>query len=133
MNNLKILIVEDEPGTQAKLERNLKNRGYEVNTAVNGVEAVDLISKSYFDVVLTDMVMPGQIDGIGVLEYTKAKHNSNIQLGKGVKVVMLTASKTSDSVLSAFNEGCEAYLVKPFNKASLSKALSELGLIVGKT
>lgn len=44
-------------------------------------------------------------------------------------MVMLTASRTSDSVLSSFNEGCEAYVVKPFDKETLSKALSELGLV----
>jgi len=70
------------------------------------------------------------MDGIealkGIREWEKSQ---NIQLGKGIKAVMLTASKASDSVLSSFNEGCEVYIVKPFNKETLSKALSELGFV----
>ncbi len=57
----------------------------------------------------------------------------NIQLGKGVKGVMLTASWTSDPVLSSFNEDCEAYIVKPFNKESLTEALSKLGFVESET
>lgn len=68
MNNLKILIVEDDPVTRALLEQKLKKAGYEVDTAKNGVEAVDLISGYYFDVVLADLMMPGGVDGIGVLK-----------------------------------------------------------------
>jgi len=70
------------------------------------------------------------MDGIEALKRIREWEESrNIQLGKGVKVVMLTASKASDSVLSSFKEGCEAYIVKPFDKEDLAKALSELGLV----
>lgn len=86
-----------------------------------------------YDLITMDILMP-DMDGIealkGIREWEKSQ---NIQLGKGVKVVMLTASKASDSVLSSFKEGCEAYIVKPFDKEDLAKALSELGLVKSGT
>ncbi len=66
MNNLKILVVDDDPVTRLLLKKRLSKAEYEVEAAKNGVEAVSLISKSYFDVVLTDLMMPGGVDGIGV-------------------------------------------------------------------
>ena len=70
------------------------------------------------------------MDGIEALKRIRQWEESHsIQLGKGVKVLMLTASKASGSVHSSFNEGCEAYVVKPFNKEKLVIALNELGFV----
>ena len=71
MNNLKILAVDDDPISLRILENGLKVSGYEVITAANGIEATELIHNNYYDVVLTDLQMPGGIDGIGVLEAAK--------------------------------------------------------------
>jgi len=86
---------------------------------VNGVEAVDLISKSYFDVVLTDMVMPGQIDGIGVLEYTKAKHNQT-------EVILMTGYGSVDNAVEAMKKGASDYLEKPINFDELKLRLDKI-------
>ena len=106
----------------------------ECDIAINGTETLEAFrlaqdeDKAY-DLITMDILMP-DMDGIEalkwILEWEKPR---NIQLGKGVKVVMVTASKASDSVLSAFNEGCESYLVKPFDKEKLAKALSEVGFV----
>lgn len=119
MINLKILIAEDDPGTRTLLEKKLKNKRYEVETAKNGVEAVDLISKFYFDVVLTDMMMPGQIDGIGVLEYTKAKH-------KQTEVILITAHASVENAVEAMKKGAADYLEKPINFDELMLRLEKI-------
>ena len=67
MQALKILIVDDDPVTRSLLSKRLTKGGeYEVETAENGVEAVRMIAHNYYDVVLTDLMMPGGVDGIGV-------------------------------------------------------------------
>ena len=73
MQALKLLIVDDDPVTRSLLLKRLtKGEGeYEVETAEDGVAAVRLIARNYYDVVLTDLMMPGGVDGIGVLESAK--------------------------------------------------------------
>lgn len=119
MNNLRILIVEDDPVTRGFLEKKLKKAGYEIDTAENGVKAVDLISGHYFDVVLTDLMMPGGVDGIGVLESTKAKHNQT-------EVILITAYATVDNAVEAMKKGACDYLGKPINFDELMLRLEKI-------
>lgn len=66
------------------------------------------------------------MDGIEALKRIRTWEKSrNIQLGKGAKVIMLTADKASDSIASSFNAGCETYIFKPFDKRAFVKAISE--------
>ena len=130
---MKILIVDDEFVSRKKAQKILSQYG-ECDIAIDGTEALEAFHLAHkeakpYDLITMDILMP-DMDGIEALKrIRKWEESRNIQLGKGVKVVMLTASKTSDSVLSSFNEGCEAYVVKPFNKEHLTKAMSELGLV----
>lgn len=130
---MRILIVDDEFVSRKKAQKILSQYG-ECDVAVDGTEAVEAFRLAHeegnpYDFITMDILMP-DMDGIEALKrIRKWEESRNIQLGKGVKVVMLTASKTSDSVLSSFNEGCEAYVVKPFDKEGLTKAMSELGLV----
>ncbi|MBL7179911.1 MAG: response regulator, partial [Desulfobacterales bacterium] len=63
MNNLKILVVDDDPITLLLLEKRLQKEECAIEIAKNGTEAIALISKHYFDVVVTDLKMPGGLDG----------------------------------------------------------------------
>ena len=119
MNNLRILIVEDDPVTRGFLEKKLKKAGYEIDTAENGVKAVDLISGHYFDVVLTDLMMPGGVDGIGVLESTKAKHNQT-------EVILMTGYGSVDNAVEAMKKGASDYLEKPINFDELKLRLDKI-------
>lgn len=119
MSNLKILAVDDDPITRLLLEKKLKKAEYEVETAKDGVEAVRLISKSYYDVVLTDLIMPGGIDGIGVLETVKKTQSRT-------EVILLTAYASVDNAVEAMKKGAANYLQKPINFDELLLQLDKI-------
>ena len=134
VSSIRILIVDDEFVSRKKAQKIMAQYG-ECDIAINGTEALEAFKLAHeeegrpYDLITMDILM-SDMDGIEALKRIREwEESKNVQLGKGVKVVMVTASKASDSVLSSFNEGCEAYLVKPFDKEDLTKAMSELGLI----
>ena len=117
---MKILIADDEFVSRKKAHKILSRYGM-CDISINGTEALEAFHLAHeegepYELVTMDILMP-DMDGIEALKRIREwEESQNIYLGNGVKVVMLTASKASDSVLSSFNEGCEAYIVKPFNK-----------------
>jgi DNA-binding NtrC family response regulator len=108
MQNLKILVVDDDPVTLTLLQKRLKKEDYEVETAIDGVSAIELINTNYYDVILTDLMMPGGVDGIGVLEAAK---KINIK----TEVILITAHGSVDNAIKAMKKGAADYLQKPVN------------------
>ncbi len=130
---MKCLIVEDNFAARKLLQKYLSGYG-DCDVAVNGVEAVDAFKEALdegqpYDLICLDIMMP-QMDGHQALE---AIRQVETQYGigglDGVKVIMTTALGDSRNVMSAFNEGCEAYIVKPVEKQKLLKEIEGLGLI----
>ncbi len=119
MNNLKILAVDDDPSTLSLLEKKLKKEGYEIETAGNGADAVRLISKYRFDVVLTDLMMPGGPDGIAVLEAAKERHGNT-------EVILITGYASVDNAVEAMKKGASDYLQKPINLEELFLRLEKI-------
>ena len=119
MQTLKILIVDDDPVTRSLLSKRLSKGEYEVETAENGVEAVRMIAENYYDVVLTDLMMPGGVDGIGVLE--SAKEN-NLK----TEVILITAHGSIDNAIIAMKKGAADYLQKPINFDELFLRLEKI-------
>jgi DNA-binding NtrC family response regulator len=106
-----ILVVEDEINmakTQAKI---LQRKGYEVETAGNGREALQLLNRSAFDVVITDLKMP-VMDGMQLLREMNAKV-------RGCAVIVLTGHGTIESAVEAMQCGAADYLTKPCNPDEL--------------
>lgn len=130
---MKILIVDDEFVSRKKAQKILSGFG-PCDIAINGSEALNAFFLAHaentpYEFITMDISMP-DIDGIEVLRKIRSwEQEHNIMLGKGVKVAMLTAAKDSKSVLPSFNEGCEAYITKPFNKDDIQNVLKEHGLI----
>ena len=108
MSTLNILVVDDDPVTRSLLTKKLTKAEYRVAAAEDGVEAVRLIATQHFDVVLTDLKMPGGVDGIGVLE--SAKEN-DIK----TDVILITAHGSIDNAILAMKKGASDYLQKPIN------------------
>jgi two-component system chemotaxis response regulator CheY len=133
--SLRILIVDDEFVSRSTAQKIMSQYG-ECESATGGTEALEAFNFAHeegnpYDLITMDISMP-DMDGVEALKRIRAwEESQNTQIGKGVKVIMVTASKTSNSVLSSFNEGCEAYIVKPFKKENLLAALKELGLVKG--
>ena len=119
MQALKILVVDDDPVTRSLLSKKLSKGDYEVETAENGIEAVKMIAGHFYDVVLTDLMMPGGVDGIGVLE--SAKEN-NIK----TEVVLITAHGSIDNAITAMKKGAVDYLQKPINLDELYLRLEKI-------
>ena len=119
MQSLKILVVDDDAVTRALLSKRLAKADYEVTTADDGVEAVHRLSAEYYDVVLTDLMMPGGVDGIGVLE--SAKEN-NLK----TEVILITAHGTINNAIVAMKKGAADYLQKPINFDELLLRLDKI-------
>lgn len=108
MENLSILVVDDDPVIRRLLQERLKNANYQVLVAEDGHQAERLLKTHRFDVVLTDLVMPGGIGGIEVLEITKELHPNT-------EVVVITAHSSVDTAVAAMKKGASDYLEKPIN------------------
>lgn len=119
MNNLRILVVEDDPVTLNVIEKRLVKAGYEVETAESGVKAAELVVKRFFDVVVTDLMMPGGMDGIDLLEATKARWNET-------DVILITGHATVDNAVEAMKKGASDYLQKPVNFDELMLRLQRI-------
>ena len=130
---LKVLIVEDDFTSRTLLLRLLEAHG-RCEVAVDGVEALNAVREAYnsaspYDLVCLDIMMP-ILDGQATLKAIREFEDTRgVPLAKGVKIVMSTALSDSKSVLSAFQQGCEAYVVKPIDKQRLMSELRKLGLI----
>jgi len=106
-----ILIVDDEKNYLLVLSAVLEEEGYEVLTALSGLEALETQKSSDVDLVLTDMKMPG-MDGIELLERIKA-YDSDLP------VIMMTAHGTVDKAVEAMQKGAYSYILKPFDNERL--------------
>lgn len=119
MNTLKILVVDDDPVTRSLLQKRLTKESYEIDLAEDGVQALDLIAEHYYDLVLTDLMMPGGVDGIGVLESTKKRNLKT-------EVILITANATVDNAIEAMKKGASDYLQKPINFDELLLRLQKI-------
>lgn len=104
----KILFAEDEPFISRMISLRLSLRGHEVETAANGVLAVDRLLTEHFDLVLMDLHMP-IMDGYEATRRIRAA-------GLAVKVVAVTASAMSEDSHKALAAGCDAYIAKPIGE-----------------
>jgi len=101
-----ILIVDDERSMREVLEIFLKNEGYNVTTAGDGMTAIEAIQKDIFDLVITDLRMPN-ISGIDLLKTIK-------EISPDTVVVIITAFGTTESAVEAMKLGAFDYIQKPF-------------------
>ena len=106
MELTKILIVDDEAVIRDGLKRILEGRLFSVETCSSGYAAIELLHKQDFDLIVTDLKMPG-MSGIEVLKAVKA-------LQPNVPVIMITGYATVDTAVEAIKNGAVDYLSKPF-------------------
>jgi DNA-binding NtrC family response regulator len=119
MSNLKILVVDDDPVTRTLLTKRLLREDYVLDTAEDGVTALEMMADQFYDVVLTDLMMPGGVDGIGVLEAAK---RANIK----TEVILITAHASVDNAIEAMKKGAVDYLQKPINFDELFLRLDKI-------
>lgn len=117
MKGYKVLIVEDDQKMNQGLVHIISKEGYLVESVDSGEKALEKIKGTQFDLVISDLKLPG-IDGKELLKATK-KFDANVLF------IIITAYGTVDTAVSAMKEGAEDYILKPFD-------MEELRLVVKK-
>jgi two-component system, OmpR family, response regulator len=119
MKNLSILVVDDDPVIRRLLEQRLTKENYKVDVAEDGYAAEKALRQQSYDVVLTDLMMPGGIGGIEVLEIAK-------EINAQTEVMLITAHSSVNSAVEAMKKGAIDYLEKPINFDELFLRLDKI-------
>jgi DNA-binding NtrC family response regulator len=113
----KVLLVDDEEEFVETLAERMRNRGMDVATSNSGGEALELVDKEPYDVVVLDLQMPG-MDGIEVLERIKQRQPD-------IQVVLLTGHATVEKGVEAMKHGALEFLEKPIDLSTLSEIIHQ--------
>ncbi len=117
----RVLIVDDEKGMRDFLSIMLKKEGYAITLSDSADKASELVGKGEFDLVVTDIAMPGK-SGLEILKQTKAANPDT-------PVIMITAYASTESAIEALKLGAYDYIIKPFDveemKAVVRNALEK--------
>jgi two-component system response regulator AtoC len=101
----RVLVVDDEPMIVTLLSTILREQGWDVTEARSGTEGIDQLDRVRFDVILTDLVMPGD-SGMDLLRAAKEIHPD-------VEVILMTGYATADTAIEAMRNGAFHYIMKP--------------------
>jgi serine/threonine protein kinase len=112
--HFRVLAVDDEEDIRTTVRAIMSGRGYEVDTAFDGEDALEKLAKNSYDLLITDIYMP-RMDGIQFL--SRIRHE-----GSQIPVIMLTALDTDRYVLKSYRSGADYYMTKPFPKQRLIAA-----------
>ena len=118
--NKKMLTVDDSPSVRKLVKFTLKAKGYEVSSAGDGLEALDLLKQEVFDAIILDINMP-RMNGLEFLSAIKADDRY-----AGMPVIMLTTEGQDDDKDKAVALGATAYMVKPFKPTQLLMLLEKI-------
>ena len=109
--NARLLIVEDEAALITTLRDRLRKEGYDVSVARDGNAGLDAALKDGFDLVILDVMLPGQ-SGLSVCQKLRSS-------GSKVPILMLTARRQTVDKVAGLRTGADDYLTKPFQMAEL--------------
>ncbi|RPI78670.1 MAG: sigma-54-dependent Fis family transcriptional regulator [Desulfobacteraceae bacterium] len=112
----KILVVDDTPGTLEVIKRNLDSKGYNIFTATNVQDAIEILESTVIDLTITDFKMPGA-DGFDLLRHILENY-------KDMEAIMITGFPSLQGAVRAVKIGAEEYLAKPFTDEELFTAVS---------
>ncbi len=113
-----ILVVDDERDIRRALDIVLSDEGYTVDTAANGLEAIQKLQSHAYDLVLTDLKMEGA-DGFEVLRKSR-------EINEALPVIMMTAFGSVDSAVEAMKLGAIDYIIKPFMHDDLKLTIQRI-------
>ncbi|MCD4688514.1 MAG: sigma-54 dependent transcriptional regulator [Desulfuromonadaceae bacterium] len=120
-----ILVIDDDPSNREAISLLLTSIGYQVQSASSGEEALELLQKNSFEVILTDLFLPG-ISGIDILKKVKEDAPSSC-------VILITGKASAETAVEAMKSGAFDYLTKPLHlerlKVVIAKALEKTQLL----
>jgi len=113
-----ILVVDDNPDIVTITKTILEGKGFEVQTAINGLEAFSRLEEKKPDLIILDVMLP-QMDGLEVLR--KIKETPDYL---SIPVILLTAKVQHEDVLKGYKLGVDYYITKPFNSSQLINGIN---------
>jgi two-component system, NtrC family, response regulator PilR len=135
----KILVVDDEQSMREFLGICLRRAGHEVAVAQSGGEAIDHLRAHPIDIVVSDLKMPGGVDGLGLLQAIKSGSIRRVAIAAASpvaidpEVILVTAFASADTAIAAMKQGAYDYLTKPFQideiNAVIGRALEKRALV----
>ena len=114
---LRVLVVEDDPGVAGSLKKELEAEGYEVAVAWRGDDGLAAARQTPFDVVITDLKMPG-LSGLEVVEQLHAAFPS-------LAIILMTAYGTPETGTEATKLGACEYVLKPFEMSDMLELVAK--------
>ncbi len=125
MNTVRILVIDDEQVIREGVDRALGKLGYTVTKAEDGTKGIELLQTEEFDIVLTDLMMPG-MDGFAVLDWIR-ENQPHIQ------VIVITGFATVTKAVSAMKQGAFDFVGKPFTpdyiRVVVDRAVDKINLV----
>ena len=119
---MRILVVEDQDSIRRMIEALVQARGYKVTAASSGAKAIDLAIVEPPDLVLLDLMMPGQYDGFEVCRRLRAEPTT-----RTIPIIVITAMDDEGARARATEAGANAFYTKPFSPIALLKEIERLG------
>ena len=116
---MKILIVEDEKKIANSLEKNFNDEGFNTSVCYDGADALEVVSKEKFDLILLDWRLP-EVTGINVCKRIRSADNKT-------PIILLTALTNITNKVEALNSGADDYVTKPF---SFEEVLARVNAII---
>jgi diguanylate cyclase (GGDEF)-like protein/PAS domain S-box-containing protein len=110
-----ILIVDDEARMRDSIKALLDANGYNINTAINGHDAISKLKQSHYDVILLDLVMP-ESGGFEVMDFVREYEIDS-------SVIVISGNNTIDSAIGALRKGAFDFLTKPYHREQLVKCI----------
>jgi two-component system KDP operon response regulator KdpE len=107
----RVLVVDDDPGLRTVLRDALSRDGHEVTTAADGAQALQRLAEDSFDLVITDLSMPG-MDGAGLVREIRGERSD-------APILVLTVRQEEREKVALLDAGADDYVVKPFGVAEL--------------
>lgn len=117
----RIVVAEDDSDIQLLIQILLEDQGHAVVMASNGARALEVVAESPVDLVILDIAMPGELDGLGVTRHLRADPTH-----AGVPILLLSARAREADVQIGMDAGATDYLVKPFDADELVARVESL-------
>lgn len=118
---MRILVVEDQDSIRRMIEALVQARGYSVTAVSTGSKALDVMLTDPPDLVLLDLMLPGQFDGFEVCKRIRGEATT-----ASIPVVIISALDDDESKSRAVQAGATAYYTKPFSPLALLKEIDRL-------
>jgi two-component system chemotaxis response regulator CheY len=130
---MRILVAEDDMASRIFMKKLLSKYG-DVDIAVDGLEAIDAVllalkEEKPYSLICLDIMMP-KLDGLKALKAIRdIEQQKGIEAGQRAKIIMTTALNDKDTVMNAYDAGCEAYAWKPIEIDKFMLVLRKIGLV----